>query len=231
KRNLWPLTWDLDSSDYPVQRFRIFHEAKKPENLIVDLKIREGRLARRDYLHIPESFFEYEFLILEWLTLQNPRLGFSAKRPPLPGQDHPGLGLGKKVVDVFIYLARLARKAGIVAFPAYFHNALLFCRYFRFLNPEKYAEVLAIQKAFPKVPFKHLTWIIYLNCLRQNEGKVYEWKAEEQVYPLNKVLRDYLDSKVYNRRLKQSLEKWRFTIDWNCYEKKLEALIGGKAQN
>lgn len=231
KRDLWPIVFDLDSSEYPVQRFQIFLEEKRPEKLIVDLKIREGRLAPKDYLHLPPFFYSHDLLILEWLTLQNPRLKFSEKRPPLPGQEHPGLGLGKKVVDVFIYLARLTRKDGILAFPAYFHNALLFSRYFRFLNPEKTAEVLAIHKAFPKIPFKHLAWIVYLNCLRQNDGQIYEWRAEEQLYPLHKALKNSLDSRAYKQKVKQSMKKRHFTIDWDCYEHKLDELAKEKAKN
>jgi hypothetical protein len=225
KKGLWPLAFDLDSSGYPVQRFQIYLKEKKPENLIADLKIREGQLAPKDYLPPDSGFCKYHFLALEWFTLQNPRVEFSRKRPPLPGQQHPGLGFGKKVVDLFVYLARLTRKDGLLAFPAYFHNALLFSRYFRFLNPEKSAEVLAIENAFPDIPFKHLAWIVYLNCLKQDNGSVYEWKAEELVFPLNKALKDYFDSRAYKNKLKQSLKKWHFTIDWDCYEKKLDDLI------
>jgi hypothetical protein len=224
-RGLLPLAFDLDSSEYPVQRFRIFHEERNPEKLIVDLKIREGRLPHKTYLHLGPEFFEHDYLVIEWLTLQNPLLGFSRKRPPLPGQQHPGLGLRKKVVDVFVYLARLLRKDGLLAFPAYFHNALLFSRFFSFLNPEKLAEVLAIEKAFPKIPFKHLAWIVYLNCLRQEDGRAYEWRAEEQVYPIHRELRDFFDSKKYKRLVKQSLTERSFTIDWEGYERKLDELI------
>ena len=224
-RGLLPLAFDLDSSEYPVQRLRIFHEEKDPEKVVVDLKIREGRLAPKGYLHLGPEFFEYDFLTLEWLTLQNPRLSFSEKRPPLPGQQHPGLGLRKKVVDIFVYLARLLRKDGLLAFPAYFHNAVLFSRFFYFLNPEKLAEVLAIEKAFPKIPFKHMAWIVYLNCLRQEDGRAYEWRAEEQVYPIHGELKDYFDSKKYKRLVKQNQKERSFTIDWDGYERKLDELI------
>jgi hypothetical protein len=224
-RGLLPLAFDLDSSEYPVQRLRIFNEEKNPDKLIVDLKIREGRLVPKPYLHLPPEFFEHDYLLLEWLTLQNPRLVFSGKRPPLPGQQHPGLGLRKKVVDVFVYLARLLRKDGLLAFPAYFHNAVLFSRFFYFLNPEKMAEVLAIEKAFPKIPFKHMAWIVYLNCLRQEDGRVYEWKAEEQAYPIRKELKDYLESRTYKRLVKKGEKERRFTIDWEGYERKLDELI------
>src|SRR4030066_308507 len=149
-RGLLPLALDLDSSEYPVQRLRIFHEEADPDKLIVDLKIREGRVTP---------------------------------------------------------------KAGLLASPAYFHNALLFSRFFYFLNPEKLAEVLAIEKAFPDIPFKHLAWIVYLNCLRQEDGRVYEWRAEEQVYPINRELKDYFDSKKYKRLGQQSPKGRRSPLD------------------
>jgi hypothetical protein len=225
RRGLWPLAFDLDSSNYPVQRLQIFHEQKRVDRVIVDLKIREGHLTPKDYLHLDPSFFRYSFLIFEWLTIQDPLLNFSEKRPPLPGQEHPGLGLGKKVVDVFSYLARLSRQDGLLAFPAYFHNALLFSRYFSFLNPEKAAEIQAIKNAFPSIPFKHMAWIVYLNCLRNADGKAYEWRAEEQVHPLEKTLRAYFDAKIYKDRFKQHLKRLSFTIDWEGYEQKLDELI------
>lgn len=225
RRGLWPLAFDLDSSNYPVQRLQIFHEQKRADRVIVDLKIREGHLTPKDYLHLDPSFFRYSFLIFEWLTIQDPLLNFSEKRPPLPGQEHPGLGLGKKVVDVFSYLARLSRKDGLLAFPAYFHNALLFSRYFSFLNPEKAAEIQAIKNAFPSIPFKHMAWIVYLNCLRHADGKAYEWRAEEQVHPLDKTLRAYFDARIYKDRFKQHLKRLSFTIDWDGYEQKLDELI------
>jgi hypothetical protein len=229
-RDLLPLVFDLDSSEYPVQRLRIFQEENDPEKLVVDLKIREGRLSPKDYPYLNPHFHEYEFLILEWLTLQNPRAGFSRKRPPLPGQNHPGLGLRKKVVDIFAYLGRLLRKEGLLAFPAYFHNALLFSRYFCFLNPEKTAEVRAIRKSFPDIPFKHLAWIVYLNSLRREDGAVYEWHAEEQIYPLCKELKNYFDSREYKHRVKQALPQYRFSIDWDDYERKLDGLIRPKLE-
>ncbi len=42
KKNLWPLMFELDSSEYPpLQRFQIFYAKKETANLVVDLKLRE----------------------------------------------------------------------------------------------------------------------------------------------------------------------------------------------
>jgi len=222
KRKLWPLIFELDSSEFPLQRFQIFHREKKPESLVVDLKIKEGTFQPKMDLAMRSFLKKCRFLILEWLTLQNPLQNFTPERPPLPGQKYPGLSLGKKVMDIFIYLARLTREDGLLAYPAYFHNALLFLRYFNFLNPDKEAEVIAIKKSFPKVTFKQLAWIVHLGCLRSKDNKIYEWEAEEQVYPINKTLKGYFDSKDYKKRVKEAQKDFRFWIDWDCFAKKSE---------
>lgn len=226
KRKLWPLEYSLDSSEFPLQRFQIFYKKKRPANMIVDLKIKEGVFGVKKKLAKYLSLSEFNFLILEWLTLQNPLLSFSAEKSPLPGQKHPGLNLGKKVLEVFVYLARITKKDGLLAFPAYFHNALLFSRYFHFLNPEKQGEILAVRKFFPEVSFKHLAWIVYLNCMRDKEGKTYEWDAEEQVYPLTKALKNYFNSKIYKEKVEESQKHLSFKIEWECYKKKIKEELG-----
>lgn len=224
RRGLWPLEFDMDSSAYPLQRFQIFYREKKPDNVIVDLKIREG-------IYSPKVDFISDFplpdlrcLVFEWLTLQNPLEGFSQKRSALPGQMHPGLGMSKKIMDVFVYLGRLTEKDCLLAFPAFYHNAVLFSRYFRFLNPVKEGEVQSIRRTFSHVPIKQLAWAVHLNCLRVSGGEAYEWKAEEQVYPLTRPIKEYFDSRGYKEIVKQKLKNCVFVIDWESYEKKI-ALI------
>jgi hypothetical protein len=220
ERKLWPLDYHMDSSEFPLQRFRIYYREKKEENLIVDLKIREGIFRPKEELTAAIPLSQFNFLHLEWLTLQNPLLEFGGDLTPLPGQKHPGLNLGKKVLDIFVYLARLCRLDGMLAYPAYFHNALLFSRNFRFLNPQKRAEVLSIRKTFRHIPFKQLAWIVHLECLKEKGMGVYKWQAEEQVHPLHKVLRSYFDSRDYKRKVKKGQDKYNFMIDWELFEKK-----------
>ena len=220
KKGLWPLEFNLDASEYPVQRYQIFHREKKDESLIVDLKLREGEFQPKEKLSSVVPLPRFNFLILEWLTLQNPLLEFSGDHSPLPGQKHPGLNLGRKVLNLFVYLARLCRVDGLLAYPAYFHNAILFSRNFHFLNPRKQGEVLAVRKTFQDVPFKKLAWIVHGECLREKSSGIYKWEAEEQVYPLKKTLKVYLDSRHYKNEMKESQKKFEFTIDWECYKRK-----------
>ncbi len=221
KRKLWPLEFDLNSKNFPpLQRFRIFFRIENTKEVVVDLKIKESRTNIKNEIGFDWPLPEFNFLVLEWLTLQNPLQEFSKEKTPLPGQKYPGLSLGKKVVDLFLYLARLNRNDGILAFPSYFHNALLFSRYFRFLNPEKKAEILAIRRTFPKLSFKELAWIVHLDCLRMNGKDIYKWTAEEQIYPINKLLEKYFNSKQYKDKVKETQKNIVYSIDWEAYERK-----------
>lgn len=220
KRKLWPLDYDIDSSSFPpLQRFRIYYGNKNADKLIVDLKLKEAGYRPKSEI---ASFFnskKFKFLNLEWLTLQNPRMEFSNEKTPLPGQEHPGLSLGKKVRDLFVYLSKLLKDDGLLAFPAYFHNAILFSRSFKFINPDKEGEIKAIIRSFPEVTFKQLAWIVHLNCLMDEAGEVYEWKAEEQIYPLNKELTGYFQSDYYRDKVKEAESRMKFRIDWPAFQK------------
>lgn len=224
KRGLWPLVTDLDSSAFPCQRFRIYAGEAKPETLIVDLKIREGVFSPRAVLGPGTMLRDFSALFMEWLTLQHPMAGFTEKRAALPGQHHPGLGMSRRIVDIFLFLAKVTHQDAILAFPAYYHNAVLFSRFFRFINPVKEAEVLSLHRALGRMPIRTLAWAVHLNCVRTADGGIYEWRAEEQVAPLARDLRNHFDSKAYREAVKDNLSRFRFTLDEEDYDRKFGSM-------
>jgi hypothetical protein len=230
KRFLWPLAYELDSSEYPLQRLQIYLCEPGPENLIVDVKLREGEFVPKETADGLPALPPQKALAFEWLTLQNPLAKFGEAFTPLPGQSRPGLSMRTKIMDLFVYLGRLTRKDCLLAFPAYFHNAVLFSRYFRFWNPAKEAEVLAIRRTFSHMPFRQLAWVVHLNCLRREDGSVYEWAAEEQLYPLARPVKDYFDSRRYKEIVKTGQKALVFKVDWNEFERRsadIPAFCGG----
>jgi hypothetical protein len=220
KRFLWPLEIELNSSEYPLQRLQIFLREKKPENLIVDFKFKEMDFVPKAIPGFPPPLPPQKSLAFEWLTLQNPLHKFSESFIPLPGQTRPGLSMAKKIMDLFVYLGRLTHKDCLLAFPAYFHNALLFSRYFHFWNPGKEGEVLAIRRLFSHAPLKQLAWIVHLNCLKREDGSTYEWAAEEQAYPLTRPLKDHFGSRSYREAVKACQKNLSFSVDWAAFEKR-----------
>jgi hypothetical protein len=223
KLGLWPLAFDLDSSAYPLQRFRIFHERQDPAAVIIDLKLREMTLdpAGRDWPGFPPE--PLCALALEWLTLQNPTAEFGGTRGALPGQQRPGLGMSRRIMDIFVFLGKRARVDALLAFPAFYHNAVLFSRYFRFLNPEKEGEILAIRRTFSHMSIRQLAWIVNLGCLRRGDGSVYEWRSEEQFQPLRRGLKGYFESRTYRDRVREASHRAAFRVDWETFECRWQA--------
>jgi hypothetical protein len=220
QRFLWPLAYELDSSDYPLQRLQIFLREPDPENVIVDVKVKECEFVPKTTVEGLPVLPPQKALAFEWLTLQNPLAKRGEPFSPLPGQTRPGLSMRSKIMDLFAYLGRLTRKDCLLAFPAYFHNGVLFSRYFHFWNPRKEAEVLAIRREFNHMPFRQLAWVVHLNCLRRADGSVYEWQAEEQMYPFTRQLKDYYDSRRYREIVKTGLKTLKFTVDKDEFERK-----------
>jgi hypothetical protein len=221
RRYLWPLEFDLDSSEFPVQRLRIFLREKDPKNVIVDLKVKEAEYLPKPGPASPKPPLPpQKALSFEWLTLQNPLLEFSEKRPRLPGQSHPGLSLSRKVLDLFVYLGRITRKDALMAFPAYFHNGLLFARYFHFWDPVLQGEVLGIRRAFSHMPLHKLAWIVHLGCLKRKDGEAYEWAATEQFHPLTRPLKEVFASRAYREAVRASRNRAEFSVDWDRFEEK-----------
>jgi hypothetical protein len=220
KRFLWPLAYELDSSEYPLQRLQIFLREPVAENLIVDVKVKECEFVPKKAIKGLPSLPPQKALAFEWLTLQNPLVKFGEPFTPLPGQTRPGLRMRSRIMDLFVYLARLTHKDCLLAFPAYFHNAVLFSRYFHFWNPHKEAEVRAIRRTFSHLPFRQVAWAAHLNCLRRADGAVYEWAAEEQLYPLARPIKDYFDSRRYRELVKTDMQTAVFTIDKAEFERR-----------
>ncbi len=223
KRFLWPLAFELNSADYPLQRLQIFFREKTADNLIVDFKFREVDFIPRVVPDFAPPLPPQKSLAFEWLTLQNPLSRFSESFTPLPGQTRPGLSMSKPIMDLFVYIGRLTHKDALLAFPAYFHNAILFSRHFHFWDPYREREVLAIRRQFSHMPFKQLAWVVHLNCLRREDGSVYEWQAAEQLFALTRPLRDYFDSKAYRETTKPPRDGPRFAVDWAGFDRKSKA--------
>ena len=88
------------------------------------------------------------FLSIEWLCLQDPHRGFPPDRAPLPGQDHPGLGVGREVMELLLIMGWRLGCAGLVGHPAWFHNAVMYRIHYRFLDPAEEGRMRALLEAW-----------------------------------------------------------------------------------
>lgn len=78
----------------------------------------------------------FALLRVGWLLLQDPRARFAESRRPLPGQDHPGLGVLADVVAWLVTRCRALGLDGLTFRSSHFHMAALARRHLHFLHPE-----------------------------------------------------------------------------------------------
>ncbi len=81
-----------------------------------------------------QTLEDQRVLFVHWLTLRHPKGAF--KRPPLPGQEVPGLGMAREAGEL---LGRMAARLGLVGVglrPAWLHVAYTARYRYQFVDPE-----------------------------------------------------------------------------------------------
>ncbi|MCI0694467.1 hypothetical protein L0337_20965 [candidate division KSB1 bacterium] len=208
----------IESLEPFVQALRIFNEKAGADNQLAEFRLREVAF-------LPQHFAvdaPLTMLKIEWLMLQNPQATFSPERPRLPGQRHPGLGLGKQTVQFLVYLAEAHHLAGVLNFPEFFHNAYLYLEYFHYCDPRLKGIVLALRRDLIELSLAELSWAIYLGCVNDaNTGQTYEWQADALVLPLAEKLKKYFSSAEYEQIVYRALAEARFVLNREKFEKVL----------
>ncbi len=158
----------LDSSGLG-ERVRVFGEADGVEHLLVELI-----LERRRVLGV-------EVLFVHWLALRNPRARFSERRPRLPGQEVPGLGLAREAGTMLARMAIRLGLGGVVFRPAHYHTAFTARHHFQFVDPERQGRFEALARDLASVPLLDATEALAEGRVLMN-GAPYAWEADDMAY-------------------------------------------------
>jgi hypothetical protein len=208
----------IEPLDSFSQAMRMFNKEAVADNLLAEFRLGEVAFSHQ---HLA-SDRPLTMLKIEWLLLQNPQAKFSPDRPRLPGQSHPGLGLGMQTVQFLVHLAEAHHLAGVLNFPEFFHNAYLYLEYFHYCDPHLKGIVLSLRRDLLELSLAELSWAIYLGCVNDaNTGQTYEWQADALVLPLDEKLKKYFGSTSYEQIVYHTLAEARFVLDREKFEKVL----------
>jgi hypothetical protein len=138
------------------------------------------------------------FLVVRWVSLQDPLGRFAPDKPRLPGQRYPGLGLGRVVFERLLAWATAWGKDGLLNLPEYFHNAVFYSAMFRFLAPARQGRFEALRRDLAGLHVAEASAAVEAGRVREQPGnRSLRWEPGEMAAPIAAGLRDYLDSEEY----------------------------------
>jgi hypothetical protein len=183
--------------------------------LLLEAALREGAaelapLGGRELASI-------DLLVVQWVKEQDPTARFSAEHPRLPLQDHPGLGVLRRVFRVALRLGRDLSKDGLASYPKYPHDAAIFyrSRLFLFADPAEQGRFTALLRDLGDLSLRDISLAVIGGCVRREDGgsgTAISWHPGLQIFPLASRLADYFNSAEYARGVEEAAHA-RYWVD------------------
>ena len=199
-----PRTWE----------YRICFDQTDNEHMLHEPIIHAGNFHTRAAFAPLLHGLELPMIFIRWVCLQNPRRHFTPERPALPGQRFPGLRIGDRVFEMYHKLAELNGFAGLVNSPEYLHNAALYSKRFRYLDPVVQGKLDALYRDFLEISLAEATWGELSGCVEEvGVGRVFDWHHQEQILPVSPLLCAHFESRAYLDAAAESFNRTRFEFD------------------
>ncbi len=215
----------LDLEDPFRHKMRLYHGGEeRPDRMIMELIAREGVVQIPEGLRGPgeEQKGAFSVMLIEWICMQNPQAVFSSERPPLPGQEYPGLGIGYEIYQMLVQIGMRVNKDGLMNRPQHYHNAKLYHETFKFLDPVREGRLIALIRDSEDHNLADVSWAVYHGCLQEDAtGETVPWEGGILIYPLAKKLRRYFASRAYHDVVWETVANTRFRIDWDLFRERM----------
>ncbi|MFO1464791.1 MAG: histone deacetylase [bacterium] len=148
-----------------------------------------------------------ELISIEWLLLQNPMANFTDQKKILPGQEHPGLGLGAEVQEVFVQMCLRLGLDGVALHPSHYHIGLGASALFHFLDPKVEGRFRALREVLKKKELAAASHCVDRKRLKLKDGEVIAWIPGDQIHPVSHRMKTYFNSPDFERAALE--EKYR----------------------
>jgi acetoin utilization deacetylase AcuC-like enzyme len=196
---------ELDGRDAPGGTLRVACEDRGPDarEVLVELRAARSRSA------VPGM----EVIAVDWLLLQNPREPFSERRPRLPGQQHPGLGLLRDFMGWLVVVGETHGLDGVFFVAAHYHIAMQSRRLVCPLRPEDEARLQAMGRALEGVPLPEATAALDSDRLVDvATGEPVRWEPMETVLAISERLRALVSGRTYEEAVARAGDGLAFRL-------------------
>jgi hypothetical protein len=183
--------------------------------LLLEAALREGAIELASLGGEPLG--SVDLLVIQWVKEQDPTARFSADYPRLPLQDHPGLGVLRRVFRVALRLGHDLGKDGLASYPKYPHDAAIFyrSRLFLFADPSEQGRFNALLRDLGDLSLRDVSLAVIGGCVRRENGvgaSTISWHPGLQIFPLSRRLADYFNSAEYARGVEEAAHA-RYRVD------------------
>lgn len=148
-------------------------------------------------------------LLWEWIGLYHPLGEF--KRPALPGQEVPGLGIFREFAELLHAYAVELDFDLLMAIPEYFHNAWLYSSKFRFRNPAYEGRFRAMLRDLLPAGLAEASWALEQNRVLC-EGQSVAWEAHTMIYPLDPRMEPRFFHDAYQAEVTREKRRAKFSF-------------------
>jgi hypothetical protein len=180
---------------------------------LIELRVSEGTLALDDPIYRDHGAGVLSVLSVHWLALQHPRGTFTASRPRLPGQIHPGLGLSKPLFLRVLEWATGWGKDAVLNHPGFFHNARFYSPPFFFLSPPAQGRFEALCRDLATLPVAAAAAAIESGQVwEEPAGTVVRWQGDPMAVPITPPLAACFASPQYRDAAARARESVRFRL-------------------
>ncbi len=207
---------ELQTDDPDEHMLRLFSRNPDLSTPLVELVVHRSFLKPQDTLASRLSQTHIPVLTVDWLILQNPNAFFTPRRPPLPGQNHPGLGVGAQVLELLRNICFRLQLGGIVTIPSYFHNALFYSEEFLHFDPRQQGIFLGMcRDLMPQAQnsVAAASWALHWKMVknRQDDQPV-SWFQDLMVNPIGDSLNEYFQAPEYRAEVQEGLTAGEFEL-------------------
>jgi acetoin utilization deacetylase AcuC-like enzyme len=201
-RGFRTLRVELEGREAPGETLRITCEDRGGEVLV---EMRAGRSR--------SAVAGMEVIAVEWLLLQNPREVFSDRRPRLPGQQHPGLGLLRDFMGWLVVVCEAHGLDGIYFVAAHYHIAVQSRRLVRPVRPADEARLRAMGAALSGVPLSEATAAVEQGRLVDaRTGQGASWDPVATVLPVSERLRGLVEGPDYEEAVAREAGRFAYRL-------------------
>lgn len=201
-------------------------DVEEKRERLVELVAQRDRLVPSSDLPGPDIDCPLDVLTIEWLTLRHPKGRYSDRRPRLPGQDAPGLGLGEHVLEMLYRAVERLRLDGLLAVPSHFHLAVLYNRELPFLDPWYAAQLRVLETTLmmrEALTLAQASWAVEWGHVRYSSGDdPLVWRGQVMLWPRREVVREYFTSRAYQREVLRAASMQRYHLDEEAFRERWE---------